>query len=193
MVDIVQGNKYQEINNYGITLRRLGQDDLELVRNWRNDPKIVRYMNFKEYITPEMQKLWFSGVDNINNFYYIIIKDGLKIGLVNLKEIDYENKVMEAGIFIYDDEYLNTLTPFQVALTQYDFGFITLGLEVCICHILGSNSNAIKFNQFLGYNLSKGEEGKEYQLYILKKNNYLGRRIQIQEIFEKLLKEDRLE
>ena len=42
----------KSFEKYGITLKRLTVDKIELVRNWRNDPKISQYMEFRDYITP---------------------------------------------------------------------------------------------------------------------------------------------
>ncbi|MDZ7743378.1 MAG: hypothetical protein U5Q03_16975 [Bacteroidota bacterium] len=41
---------------YGISLNRLKEDDIELVRKWRNSRKINQFMEYREEITPEMQK-----------------------------------------------------------------------------------------------------------------------------------------
>ena len=97
-----------KITNYGVTLSRLTEDKIELVRNWRNDPKIAQYMEFKEHITPEMQLNWFKKINNENNYFFIIEFEGKEIGLINVKDIHYSEKVGEGGIFIYDDNYLNS-------------------------------------------------------------------------------------
>lgn len=39
-----------QLNGYGITMRRLTKDKIELLRQWRNDPKIRQYMIYQEYI-----------------------------------------------------------------------------------------------------------------------------------------------
>lgn len=179
MGGIVQNNPYLEVIKYGITLRRLTKEDLELLRGWRNDPKIANQMNYREYITPRMQKKWFSSVNNPNNFYFIVIAEGKKIGLADLKEINYSNKTWEAGLFIYDDEFLGTLIPFQIFLAQYDFGFFDLGLKTCYGRVLKSNTNAIKFNAFFGYELEPGQEGLEHQKYVLPKERYILRKEQL--------------
>ena len=48
-----------KLEKYGICLEKLTHDKIELVRRWRNHPKIRRYMEFREEITPEMQEKWF--------------------------------------------------------------------------------------------------------------------------------------
>jgi len=61
-----------ELNSYGITLQRLNINKIELIRNWRNDPKISQYMFSKDFITSEMQLEWFNKINNEFNFYFIL-------------------------------------------------------------------------------------------------------------------------
>ena len=133
-----------EISGYGVTLRRLTEDKIEMVRNWRNDPKIQQYMEFRDYITPEMQKKWFERINNDNNYYFIIVYKDKEIGLINIRDIDYETKDGEPGIFIYDDEYLNTDVPMRASFCMADFVWNTLKLEKMHIHVLRNNKSKIK-------------------------------------------------
>ena len=85
--------------------RRLTREDIELVRNWRNSELISQYMEYKEYITPEMQLKWFRSIDNFFNLYFIIEYKGQKIGVINGKDIDWEERSMETGVFIGEKKY----------------------------------------------------------------------------------------
>lgn len=161
------------LTKYGVTLSRLTEDKIELVRNWRNDPKISRYMEFKDYITPEMQFNWFRKIDNENNFYFIIEYKGKGIGLINIRDIDYDKSEGEAGIFIYDDECLNSTVSFQASFNLYDFCFEELKLNRIIAHILKDNKRAIKYNKLVGYRISENQENIDNQLYTLNKADYL--------------------
>ena len=87
-----------KLEKYGIILKRLTYDKIELVRNWRNDPKISQYMEFRDYITLEMQEKWFQKINNDNNFFFIIEYEGKEIGIANIKDIEYKEKTGEAGI-----------------------------------------------------------------------------------------------
>ena len=156
-----------EISGYGVTLRRLTEDKIEMVRNWRNDPKIQQYMEFRDYITPEMQKKWFESIDNDNNFYFIIIYEGKEIGLINIKNVDYDKMDGEPGIFIYEDEYLNTDVPMRASFCLGDFVWNTLKLKSEYIHVLKSNERAIKNNLFFGFKLLPGQDGVENQKYVL--------------------------
>lgn len=166
--------KYSEkltLQGYGVTLRRLTHDKIELVRQWRNDPKISQYMFFKDYITPEMQEIWFHKINNDNNFYFIIEFDGKEIGLINIKDIDWENGCGETGVFIYDDVYLNSDIAYRAHLVMFDFVFCNMGIKNTFYHITNENTRARRFMAFLG---GKQEtEDLSDTLFFLLKEDYL--------------------
>lgn len=155
------------LDGYGVRLRRLTEDDIEMVRCWRNDPKIRQYMNYREEITPEMQKKWFAGIDNENNYYFVIEWRGKDVGLIDTKDIDYGQMSGEAGLFIYDDECLRSDVPVRASLLHSDFVWNTLGLEKLRIHILRDNVAAQRYNRFFGFKLLPGQEDVENQEYVL--------------------------
>ena len=171
-----------KITNYGVTLSRLTEDKIELVRNWRNDPKIVQYMEFKECITPEMQLKWFRKINNDTNYFFIIELGGKEIGLINVKDIDYNKREGEAGIFIYEDDCLNSTISFQATLCLYDFCFESLKLDLMIAHILKDNKRAIKFNKMIGFKVLPNQELIYNQKYTLSSRDYFKNRMQISPI-----------
>ncbi|MFV0470787.1 MAG: GNAT family N-acetyltransferase; N-acetyltransferase [Paludibacteraceae bacterium] len=161
-----------EISKYGVTLRRITVDKIEMIRQWRNDPKIVKFMEFKEFITPEMQEVWFEKINNEQNYFFLIIIDNQEIGLINVKDIDSRQLEGEAGIFIYDDNYYNSTASFQASFALYDFCFDTLRLDRVVAHILKENKRAIKFNKLIGYKIVSGQDDVKNQLYYLIKSEY---------------------
>ena len=165
-----------KLEKYEIVLNRLTHDKIEMVRNWRNDPKISKYMEFRDYITPQMQEEWFNKINNDHNFFFIIETDGNEIGVTNIKDIDYEQKTGEGGIYIYNDKYLNSDISFRASLCIADFCFETLHLEKIIAHILSDNKRAIKYNLLLGFEKQPHQENVKNQLYYLGKENYFKKR-----------------
>lgn len=160
------------ISKYGVTLKRLKHDKIELVRKWRNDPKISQYMEYRETITPEMQEKWFTTINNTNNYYFIIEVEGKEVGLVNLKDINYEVGIAEPGIFIWDDSFLNSTYSYRSSLALFDFGFYELGLKKFNGHILKNNKRAIRYNKSLGFKLEPNQEHFFNQLYYIDLENY---------------------
>ena len=138
------------LTNYGVTLRRLTHDQIEMLRQWRNDPKIQKYMFFRQEITPQMQEQWFASLDPHTNFYFIIEYEGEAIGLINVKNVDYEKRNGESGVFIYEDKYLNTDIAYRAHLLMFDYIYEELKLDYTYSHMLGDNSRAVRFMEFLG-------------------------------------------
>ncbi len=170
------------LENYGVKLVPLTGQKIEMVRQWRNDPKISECMEYREYITPEMQKRWFESICNERNYYFIVEYDNKEIGMINAKNIDYKTMTNEGGIFIYDNKYLASDMPFLVSFCMIDFTENVLEMKRGIAHILRNNKQSIEFNKALGYVLQPGQENVENQLYYLEKENYHKQRAYIKKV-----------
>lgn len=165
---------FERICGYGVELELLTSEKIEMVRQWRNDPKISKYMEYREEITPEQQKRWFSKLNNgYDNFYWIIKYKGEDIGLINIKDVDYDKRTGESGVFIYCDKFLNTDISYRAHLVMFDFIFIDLKFCSTYCHILKSNLRAQRFVDYLGMRKSDGQDCIENQLYTFLKDDYL--------------------
>ncbi len=173
------------VSKGNIVFKRITRDDIELLRTWRNSVEVSQFMEYREYITPQMQEKWFKSVDNFNNLYFIIEYKGERIGLVNGKNIDWDNKSMEAGIFIASEKFLNTEVPLLSVLIFSELGVVTFGLEA-YAHILKSNKRAVRYNKFIGFKLCDGQEDVENQLYKLSKESYLKKAKFVRSAFYKL-------
>ncbi len=169
-----------EISNYDVSLELLTEDKIEMVRQWRNDPKIQQYMEYRDEITPEMQAKWFKKLNNgKDNFYFIIKYKGEEIGLINVKDVDYEKKTGESGIFIYDDKFLNTDISYRAHLVMFDYFFDKIEFESIYSHVLKNNKRAQRFTLFLGGYLADGQELVENQLYYIPKDEYMNNKNRI--------------
>jgi len=164
---------------FGVTLVRLKEEDIELVRQWRNSPRIRERFAYREYITTEMQKSWFRSISNLHNFYFVIIWQEEKIGVINAREIDWQNRKLESGIFIRDQKYWNTPVPSIVSVMMTQLFFRIFGWDHYHARILKSNTAAIRYNRSLGYTLCEGQEENENQLYILRREVFEKRSVKL--------------
>lgn len=165
------------ITKYGVTLRPLTRDKIELVRQWRNHPKIQQYMEYREEITPEMQEQWFRKISTSGkDFYFIIGVGGKEIGLINIKNINWDLKTGESGIFIYDDDCLHAGVSYRAKMCQCDFAFNILGLDSLHAHIFNSNPRSVRYHTRFGFKLAESEimnsAIEKNQLYVLSKEDY---------------------
>lgn len=174
------------VSAYGIKLERLSAEDIELVRYWRNLDRVRLNMKFQNVITAEMQSNWFSNLDNVCNYYFIIKENDSKIGVVNLKDIDWIKKEAEAGIFIGDEEFLNTLTPILATISLMEFAFENLKLNSLRAKISSSNVKAILFNESIGYVKNNLQEDYDFHYYSTNENLFKSATKNIRTTLDKL-------
>jgi RimJ/RimL family protein N-acetyltransferase len=154
------------VEQYGIKYTRITEQDLEMVRYWRNQSFIRETMQFKEYITPIMQKAWYQRINNKENYYFVIEHEQKKIGLINCKESS-ESKVAEGGIFIWDKNYWGTTIPALASLSmlQAVFEIFKSGMA-SLATVSKDNIIAINFNKMLGYKIVGTVDDKWYKLLL---------------------------
>ena len=160
------------IERSGLRLIRLTEEYIELVRQKRNLPEIQLRMEYREYITPEMQREWFKKIDNVNNNYFIIEKNSKLIGMINGANSEWDKGITNnGGIFIWDNEYLESVEVLQASLLLTDLGYY-FGIQRNYIRILKDNARAIAFNKAIGYRLVSGQEQNYNQLYELTPDSY---------------------
>jgi UDP-4-amino-4,6-dideoxy-N-acetyl-beta-L-altrosamine N-acetyltransferase len=140
------------LRKYGIELHSLTVNDLEMIRNWRNENFVRERMFFQEVISFEDQQKWFAQLDE--TMVYLCIQYQNKfIGLINVKNADWENGHGEAGIFIGVQHYLNSHIPMLAVLCLMDVFFEEFKFSKLIAHVRSDNKSALDFNKELGYTI----------------------------------------
>lgn len=153
------------ISNYGIELTSMTEADLEMVRAWRNQSNVSSYMFFQEEISEERQKEWFASL-NEKDVYLMIVNQGKKIGVINVKDINWRKRRGEAGIFIGEEEFRNSPIAMQAIFALMDAFFYEFRFKALKATVKRSNENAIDFNQQLGYKvLSETEDKLNMEVY----------------------------
>jgi UDP-4-amino-4,6-dideoxy-N-acetyl-beta-L-altrosamine N-acetyltransferase len=158
------------VEQYGVRYERVVQEDLELIRYWRNQPFLRNTMQFRDYITPAMQQQWFNRINNPYNYYMIISYRGKKVGLINCKDTAPDTRIAEGGIFIWERSYWGTPIPVFAALTMLEAVFEVFQTgEASVVTVLKENKRALEFNKLLGYEITgENENGDCYRLFLTK-------------------------
>jgi RimJ/RimL family protein N-acetyltransferase len=164
----------ERLDGLGVTLRRLQQADIEMVRCWRNQPDVRQFMSFRDTITPAMQESWFARLDPVRDHYFIIEARGQDVGLANLKDLDPVARTAEGGIFLARASERDGTVGLAAILTLYDHGFGALALATITAHILSDNARAIRFNTALGFRCDGAQEGAANPRWSLARADYLG-------------------
>ncbi len=148
----MNNRELQEINTYKLKLRPVNESDLELLRKWRNSPKIRKNMLSQSIISTAEQKKWFQKIStqqkNQQAFHFVVEYKDKPIGYANF---NYENR--QTGLYIGEEKYRGTILAFCLALALLDFVFLQLCETELDAIVLSRNLAAIRFNEKLGYQI----------------------------------------
>ncbi len=148
-----------ELIFFDVKLTPLSLNDIETVRNWRNSEHVRSKMIVNNEITPSEQKEWFNNLSSERDFYFIASFKDEKIGLFNIKNIDWNKREGEPGGFIGELKYINTYVPAMCFIALFNFAFYDLKLNLLKGQILISNLPSLDLTQKLGVKLEKESAG----------------------------------
>jgi hypothetical protein len=153
------------IRKYGLELKEVEREDLELIRQYRNTDTIKNKMIHREQITREQQLNWFNEIRTHNHIYFLIYKNDYAIGLINGKNIDFKQKTSEGGIFVWNEER-NYETSITASIILNDWNFLINGFEKNYAQVLKSNKQAIAYNEFMGYKIADKAHSNEQVIWM---------------------------
>lgn len=161
------------IRNFGITLSQLTLEDIELVRYWRNSKEISSVMEYRKFITEEDQKKWFASLNPLSDFYFLINYKGVKVGLIHTSHINWKEKTADAGLFVWDKNYLGTHIPVLASLAMLECFFENFDLKKYFAKVGRENTVAVRYNIALGFSLYEKSTDSKFDFYVLEKEKYL--------------------
>lgn len=112
------------------SLRRIREEDLELIRKWRMSEAVTRYMNTNPKLTPSGQKKWFASIQkNPCVSYWLIEVDQTPAGVINLADIDYEKGTCVWAYYIGEEKLRSLKLAISLEMSLYDYVFDVLDLK----------------------------------------------------------------
>lgn len=172
------------IEGYGVTQTRVQLEDIELVRQWRLDERVRPHMLYQGDITPEQQRRWFDSINNPDNYFFIVHHEGRKVGLNSIKDIDWERRTGQGGLFLVPEELRQSLVVFRVAIPPLVWLFEEMGLESVHAVIRADNRRAIRYNLALGHTLDPVVEGSGQVTSRITREAFAARRPFFDRVFE---------
>lgn len=174
------------IKKYGITLARLTEADIELVRQHRNSELIRRRMFYQKQITEEEQKKWFATINNDLNYYFLILHKGKKIGLTHGTIDSYEKGISHGGIFIWEPTAMQSHLPIVASVCATDLIFFLVKIKKSMAEVRSDNKIALEYNQKFGYKIVEELSDAEKFVLELTPENYLETAKTIREMVKKM-------
>lgn len=174
------------IEIYNIKYTLVTEDDLEKLRQWRNSEYVRSKMLYQKTITPEAQHAWYNNLDKTKNFYFIISSGGVELGMSNIKNINYENKTTEPGIFFIDEKFSNGEFSINCALIMIEISLYFFGAKELHSMAMKDNKPGFDFNTTLGF--LPTQDHADYVDFTLTRENGLKTTQRIRKAFAKLYK-----
>lgn len=148
------------LEGYQVKLVQVQESDLDMLRQWRNDPKVSQYMLTQEVISAEQQSAWFKKVSNDpRQLQFVILYKDIPIGAANLRAVNgnciQTATIIEPGLYIYEDKYRANLLTFAPTLLLNDYSFYDIGVDTLRAVVRSDNKAALSYNEKLGYKVVK--------------------------------------
>jgi len=146
------------IESERLTLRNIIHEDLEPLRQMRNDPTTRRWLTYNREISPEEQEDWFFRILKDPDKLYMKVEDreGNLVGLIRSDEWDRDNRSVRIGLDIvpehrgkgYGTEAFKTFTNYCFEEEKMHRVWLLVAEE---------NNVAIKLYKTIGFK----EEGRQ--------------------------------
>lgn len=147
--------KHSYMSEYrNVRLKPLAAEDIELLRNWRNDAGNSKYLRKIPHITSEMQKAWFEKyLENEDEICFSIFEqDVLNRVVGSLSLYDFQGKQAEFGkILIGDEAAHGKKIGLHALLAVLKVAFEDLKLEKVILHVYEDNVAARHIYETAGF------------------------------------------
>ena len=156
------------LENFGITLRKMCEEDLEMVLAWRNSEHIKKYALNQQSISLKEHRAWFHSLADKGDLYFIVESNSQAVGLIWANS--FKEKRCQTGMYIYERELQNSLFAYRVSLTLNEYLFYVQQLELIECEILNENKRSIRYTLSLAY--KEYEKKHNVSLFRLTKEDF---------------------
>lgn len=139
--------------------RKICEDDLQMLMEWRMMPEITKYMNTDPKLTMEDQKAWLKRIheeekksisDGRKGFYWILEVDQEPVGFVSLVNIDDVSKKLETGVYVAVKRKKSLRLAIDIQWNLYDYAFEILKMHKVCEEVFAENEAVNKILDLCG-------------------------------------------
>jgi UDP-4-amino-4,6-dideoxy-N-acetyl-beta-L-altrosamine N-acetyltransferase len=124
-------------------------NDLDMVREWRNDINVRRYMYTQHEIGAEEHRRWFSRAIAAPGVHLLILEqDGMDCGFVNITQIR-QGPIADWSFHLAPNVAKGTGK--QLGLAALDYAFVNEGLHKVCGEALEYNERSVRHHLRLGF------------------------------------------
>lgn len=164
-----------QLEGDNLLLRVITENDIELIRKWRNQEHIKKYFINNDYINKQQQQEWFKQYLNKSNDIMFVIEETLEfqkaIGTVALYNINLENKSTEFGrLMIGHTPSYGKGFGKRATILACKYAFEILGVSKINLNVLNCNFKAIQIYKQIGFVINNINSNEIYM--VLNKESY---------------------
>ncbi|MGV8934443.1 MAG: UDP-4-amino-4,6-dideoxy-N-acetyl-beta-L-altrosamine N-acetyltransferase [Gallionellaceae bacterium] len=127
-------------------LRSIADEELELMRSWRNEPAVRANMYTRHEISREEHLTWWGKTkERTDQKYFMYELAGAPIGITAFSAIDIENQNSAWAFYASPSAPRGSGSKMEYLMLEHAFG--TLKLHKLYCEVLAFNSAVIKLHQ----------------------------------------------
>ena len=139
------------MNKFGI-LRGIEDDELELMRAWRNEPAVRANMYTQHEISPEEHLNWWGKTKvRTDQKYFMYEMAGAPIGIAAFTGIDIQSRNSAWAFYASPSAPKGTGSKMEFLMLEHAFN--ELRLHKLYCEVLAFNASVIKLHQKFGFNV----------------------------------------
>ena len=137
-----------------VSLREMSLADTENIIKWKNNKNVKKNFCIQDDLTRETHEKWFHNKIEKGIVKQFIIKDiasDMEVGSVYLRDIDYNNKKAELGIFIGEDVARGKGIGTESVKLIVKYAFEELKLHRVFLRVFSNNISGIKAYEHAGF------------------------------------------
>ena len=139
------------MNSLGI-LREIATNEIELIRTWRNNPKVRKNMYTRHEITPEEHLIWWGKIRERPDQEYLIYQLGESpMGVAAFTDIDLINENSSWAFYTSEDAPPGVGSKMEYLMLERAFS--TKKLRKLYCEVLSFNEPVIRLHKKFGFSI----------------------------------------
>jgi len=151
------------ITHGNTVLRSLAEEDLEVVRNWRNNELVNKHLLNREHISQEAQLEWFRTTETDNCLYLIIEENNQSVGLIYASQINVKNRSFCGNIMMGHQLERDSWASVKAILLLCDLMIARCNFKLVYSVVNKNNKPALAMNRRLGFIPYKETDSLSYE------------------------------
>ena len=129
-----------------VYLRSITYEDTDLIVKWRNQENVFRYFFYRGVFDKEGHERWIREKieKGIVEQFMVCLKDSDRpVGCTYLRDIDYDNKKAEYGVFIGEEDVRGNGIGKEILNITVNYAFDSLGLHRVYARVREDNYSSL--------------------------------------------------